>query len=136
MFSKKTGRTPKTVIEKCKRLFREYDGDWKRRPQMPSSAKKKARIKAMGGRVTTVEEWLDLTPEEVAIIDMKIRLGKELKTQRKKKRLSQEETAKILNTSQGRVSKMERGQATIDQLAWSLLRMGESEKKVARVISG
>lgn len=103
---------------------------------MPLSAKKKARIEAMGGRVTTVEEWLDLTPEEVAIIDMKIRLGEELKAQRKKKRLSQEEAAKILKTSQGRVSKMERGQATLDQLAWSLLRMGESEKKVARVIAG
>ena len=43
---------------------------------MPLSAKKKARITAMGGRVTTVEEWLDLTPEEVAVIDMKIRLEK------------------------------------------------------------
>lgn len=26
VFSKKSGRTPKTVIEKCKRLLREYDG--------------------------------------------------------------------------------------------------------------
>ena len=103
---------------------------------MPLSAKKKARIRAMGGRVTTVEEWLDLTPQEVAIIDMKIRLGEELKAQRKKKRLSQEKAAKILKTSQGRVSKMERGQATLDQLAWSLLILGESKKKVGRVISG
>lgn len=102
---------------------------------MPLSAKKKARIKAMGGQVTTVEEWLDLTPHEVAIIDMKIRLGEELKAQRKKKRLSQEKAAKILKTSQGRVSKMERGQATLDQLAWSLLVLGESKKRVGQVIS-
>lgn len=27
VFSKKTGRTPKTVIQQCKRLLREYDRD-------------------------------------------------------------------------------------------------------------
>lgn len=103
---------------------------------MPLNAKKKARIKAMGGRVTTVEEWLDLTPEEVAVIDMKIRLGEELKACRRKKKLSQERVAKILKTSQGRVSKLERGQATLDQLTRSLLALGGSTKEVARAISG
>ena len=100
------------------------------------SAKKKARIEAMGGRVTTVEEWLDLTPEEVAVIDMKIRLGEELKARRRKKRLSQERVAKILKTSQGRVSKLEKGQATLDQLTRSLLALGGSTEEVARAISG
>ena len=88
------------------------------------------------GRVTSVEEWLELSPEEVAILDMKIQLGEELKALRRRKRLSQERAAEILQTSQGRVSKMERGQASLDQLAWSLLVMGESRKRLARVISG
>lgn len=103
---------------------------------MPLDAKKRARIERMGGRVTTVEEWLDLTPEEVAIIDMKIRLGEELRTRRKMKRLSQERVAEILKTSQGRVSKLERGQATLDQLARSVLALGASAKEVGQAISG
>lgn len=103
---------------------------------MPLSDKKKARIEAIGGRVTTVEEWLDLTSEEVAIIDMKIRLGEELKARRKKKRLSQERAAEILKTSQGRVSKLEKGQATLDQLARSVLALGGSTKEVGRAIAG
>lgn len=103
---------------------------------MSLSAKKKARIKAMGGRLTTVEEWLDLSPEEVAVIDMKIRLGEEIKACRRQKGLSQERVAKILNTSQGRVSKLEKGQATLDQLTRSLLALGGSKKEVARAISG
>ena len=103
---------------------------------MPLSAKKKARIKAIGGRLTTVEEWLDIAPEEVAILDMKIRLGEELKARRRRKRLSQERVAEILNTSQGRVSKLEKGQATLDQLARSLLALGGSKKEVARAIAG
>ena len=52
---------------------------------MRLSAEKKVRIKAMGGTVTTVEEWLDFSPEEVAVIDMKIRLGEELKARRRTK---------------------------------------------------
>ena len=101
---------------------------------MAISKEKRARIKAMGGRVTTVEEWLDLTPEEVAILDVKIRLGEELKALRKKKRLSQEAVAKMLHTSQGRVSKMEKGQASLDQLTWSLLVMGQSRRVLGRLI--
>ncbi len=103
---------------------------------MALNAKKKARIEAMGGKVTTVEEWLDLTPEEVAVIDMKIRLGEELKACRRKKKLSQERVANILKTSQGRVSKLEKGQATLDQLTRSLLALGGSTKEVARAIAG
>jgi len=81
-------------------------------------------------------KWLDLTPEEVAVIDMKIRLGDELRARRRKKRLSQERAAEILETSQGRVSKMERGQATLDQLARSLLALGGSPEEVGKAISG
>jgi len=102
---------------------------------MPLSPAKKARIRAMGGRVTTVEEWLDLSPQEVAILDMKIRLGEELKALRRRKHLSQEKVAELLQTSQGRVSKMERGQASLDQLTWSLLVMGQSRKALGRVIA-
>ena len=66
---------------------------------------------------------------------MKIRLGEELKALRQRKRLSQEKVADLLQTSQGRVSKMERGQASLDQLAWSLLVMGQSRQGLGRVIS-
>ena len=102
---------------------------------MSLSAEKTARIKAMGARVTTVEEWLDLTAEEVAIIDMKIRLGEELKAQRKHKRLSQEKVARLLKTSQGRVSKMEKGQASLEQLFGSVLALGGSRRRLARAIA-
>ena len=94
------------------------------------------RVQEMGGRVTTVQEWLELSDEEVALLDMKIQLGRELEALRRKKKLTQEEVAELLQTSQGRVSKMERGRASLDQLAWSLLVMGESRKRLARGISG
>jgi predicted XRE-type DNA-binding protein len=103
---------------------------------MALDSQKTARVQAMGGRVTTVEEWLDLTPEEVAIIDMKIRLGELIKKHRRMQRLSQEHAARILKTSQGRISKLERGQASLDQLVWSMLALGGSQEKLAKAISG
>ena len=101
---------------------------------MSLSPKRKARIAAMGGRVTTVEEWLDLSAEEVAVIDMKIQLGQELRDLRQRKHLSQEEAAELLHTSQGRVSKMEKGRASLDQLTRSLFVLGQSKRGLARVL--
>ena len=103
---------------------------------MPSSKPTRARIQTIGGRVTTVEEWLDLTAEEVAVIDMRIRLGEKLRERRRRAGLSQQRVARILGTSQGRVSKLEKGQASLDQLARSLLALGGSRREAARAIDG
>jgi len=101
---------------------------------MSVSEKKRARIKEIGGEVTMVGEWLDLSEEDVAIIDMKIQLGEELRILRRKKCLSQEMAAEVLHTSQGRVSKMEKGMASLDQLARSLLILGHSREAVAKAL--
>ena len=99
-------------------------------------SKRKARIREMGGRITTVEEWLDLSTEEVAFLDMKIRLAEALKARRLAQRLSQTEAANLLGTDQGRVSKLEQGLASLDQLTWSWLALGGSKEELARVLAG
>jgi predicted XRE-type DNA-binding protein len=108
----------------------------RRRSIVALDPKKKARIREMGGRITTVEEWLDLSGEEVAFLDMKIRLGEALKDRRRAQKLSQAEAAELLGTSQGRVSKLERGLASLDQLAWSWLALGGSREELAQVLGG
>ncbi len=85
---------------------------------MPLSAKKKARIKAMGGRVTTVEEWLDLTPEEIAVIDMKIRLGEELKAHRLKKKLSHRLKKKLSQLRAGRQDPEDQPGTSVEAGEW------------------
>jgi predicted XRE-type DNA-binding protein len=103
---------------------------------MSLNAKSKTRIRKLGGRITTAEEWLDLTPEEIAVVDMRIRLGEEFRAHRLKRKLTQDRAASLLETSQGRISKLEKGQATLDQLAKSVLALGGSVEQVARAISG
>lgn len=101
---------------------------------MTVSKEQRARIRAMGGKLTTVGEWLELSEEDVVIIDMKIQLGEELRGLRREKQLSQEMAAEVLHTSQGRVSKMEKGMASLDQLARALLIMGHSRQALARAL--
>jgi DNA-binding XRE family transcriptional regulator len=90
-----------------------------------------------GWKVGTVAELLDLSAEESAYIEMKISLSEKLKEWRRRKRLTQAQLAKAIESSQSRVAKMEAGDPTvsIDLLVKSLLALGVSKKELGRTIS-
>jgi len=98
---------------------------------------KRKKIEKAGWKVGSVEEFLDLTPEEAAYIEMKLALSKSLKERRLKKNLSQVAFAAKIDSSQSRVAKMEAGDpsVSIDLILKSLLALGASKKEVARMIS-
>ena len=100
-------------------------------------AAKRKKLEAKGWKVGSVENFLDLSPEEVAYIELKHALSNSLKERRAKKKLSQVEVARIVKTSQSRVAKMEAGDpsVSIDLLVKSLLALGASPKEVAKAIS-
>ena len=100
-------------------------------------ATKRKRLEAKGWKVGTVEEFLNLSPEEVAYIELKHALSNSLRERRSKEKLSQVEVAKLFKTSQSRVAKMEAGDpsVSIDLLIKSLLALGASPKDLAKAIS-
>lgn len=81
-------------------------------------------------------DFLKLTSEESAYVDLKLRLSKALREYRKKRPLSQNELAKKLKSSQSRVAKMERGDpsVTIDLLLRGLILLGVSRSEIAKVL--
>lgn len=97
---------------------------------------KKERLEKAGWKIGSVQEFLDLTDEETALIEMKVALSRYLKDRRKKKRLTQDQLAHVLRSSQSRVAKMEAGDPSVslDLLIKSLLSLGTSPKQLARVI--
>lgn len=99
--------------------------------------RKKARLARRGWKTGTVEEFLDLSAEESAYIEMKLALSEKLKEKRTRTRLTQAELARAIRSSQSRVAKMEAGDPTvsIDLLVKSLLALGVSRKELGRVIS-
>ncbi len=99
---------------------------------------KKERLEAKGWRFGTAQEFLRLSDEETAYVELRLRLADSLRRRRKKRNLSQTDLAKLLHSSQSRVAKMEGGDpsVSIDLLIRSLLALGVSNRDLARTISG
>ena len=99
---------------------------------------KQKRLRAKGWRIGSAAEFLDLSAEEETYIELKLRLADGLRKRRVKNRLTQEELAKVVHSSQSRVAKMEAGDPTVslDLLVRSLLALGATRREVARIISG
>ncbi len=98
---------------------------------------KRERLEKKGWKVGSTEEFLGLSPEEAAYIDLKLRFGQTLRWQREKDHLTQVELARRINSSQSRVAKMEGGDPSVslDLLIRSLLALGASHQDLARTIS-
>jgi DNA-binding XRE family transcriptional regulator len=98
---------------------------------------KRKKLEAAGWKVGSVDEFLGLTPEESAYIEMKLALSHTLRQRRLHNKLSQIELAKMVHSSQSRIAKMEAGDpsVSIDLIMKSLLALGASPKDVAKAIS-
>jgi hypothetical protein len=96
---------------------------------------KRRRLEKAGWTVGTPRELLNLSPEEAAYIELKLRLAKQLARRRKSLGLSQVAVAKRIRSSQSRVAKMEAGDPTvsIDLLVRSLLVLGGSTQALRKV---
>lgn len=98
---------------------------------------KKAALEKKGWRIGSTKEFLGLTDQEMAYIELKLELSRKLKASRASQNLTQAELASIIKSSQSRVAKMEAGDPTvsIDLLVKSLLALGVSKKELGRAIS-
>lgn len=97
---------------------------------------KQKTLEAKGWKVGTVDEFLALTPEETAYIELKLTLADGLAQQRKAQSLTQVQFANRIHSSQSRVAKMESGDPSVslDLLVKSLLALGSSPTDLAKMI--
>jgi DNA-binding XRE family transcriptional regulator len=97
---------------------------------------KKNRLISRGWRVGKADEFLGLTPEEAAYVELKLVLSDHLKKQRQCRKLTQGELGKLLQSSQSRVAKMEAGDPSVslDLLIRALLALGTSREDLACMI--
>lgn len=98
---------------------------------------KRKRLESKGWRVGHAQDFLGLSDEETAYIEVKLALSDELRSRRRDRGLTQMELAHRIQSSQSRVAKMEAGEAgvSIDLLIRSLLALGLSRKEIARSIA-
>lgn len=100
--------------------------------------KKRQGLEAHGWKVGSAEEFLDLTPDESAYVDLRIKLSDAVRRLRKQRSLTQLQLAKLLQSSQSRIAKAESADESVslDLLIRSLLALGASDRDLAEVISG
>jgi DNA-binding XRE family transcriptional regulator len=98
---------------------------------------KRERLEASGWKVGTVAEFLKLTPEESALIEIKLALSRKLR-ERRQKRMTQEQLAAKIQSSQSRIAKAETGHSSVslELLVRAMLATGASPKEIGRAIAG
>ncbi|MBA3768612.1 MAG: helix-turn-helix transcriptional regulator [Acidobacteria bacterium] len=98
---------------------------------------KRKRLEAGGWSVGSTADFLELSPEEVAFVELKLRLSESLRRRRKTQKLSQGALAQRIKSSQSRVAKMEAGDPTvsIDLLIRALLATGATHRDLARAVA-
>jgi len=104
---------------------------------MTTRKQKKKRLESKGWKVGTVKEFLGLSTEESAYIELKIKLAAGLRQRRQQKGLSQLDLAAKLQSSQSRVAKMEAGDPSVslDLLIRSLITLGATERELSQIIT-
>ncbi len=98
---------------------------------------KKDRLAAAGWRTGNAADFLELSSEEAAFIELKLALAGYLRELRARNSWTQAQVARRLGSSQSRVAKMEAADASVslDLLVKSLLTLGASRGEVGRVIA-
>ena len=99
---------------------------------------KQKALEKKGWVVGSAKDFLGLSAEEQAYIELRLKLAEGLKVQRKRRGLSQTALAESMKSSQSRVAKMEAGDPTVslDLLVKSLLALGTSSRDLASIIAG
>ena len=98
---------------------------------------KRKRLESKGWKIGSMKEFLSLSREEVAYVELKLALSRVLQEFRRRKRLTQHELARRLKSSQSRVAKMEAGDPSVslDLIIRSLFALGASRKNLAQMLS-
>ena len=98
---------------------------------------KKKRLAAKGWKIGNATDFLGLSAEESAYIELKIRLAEALRQRRQEKGLSQSDLAAKVESSQSRVAKMEAGDPSVslDLLIRSLITLGASDRELSKIIA-
>lgn len=100
-------------------------------------ATNRQRLEAAGWRVGSTAEFLDLSPEESALIEFKLSLGSLMRRTRVRYRMSQQALAHRLNSSQSRVAKVEAGDAgvSLDLMVKAALAAGAKRQDLAKALA-
>jgi DNA-binding XRE family transcriptional regulator len=98
---------------------------------------KKKRLERAEWRVGTADDFLEISPAESTLLDLKAELGKRLREWRTTVPMTQATLAKSIGSSQSRIAKIEAGDPSVslDLLVHALIGLGASKSDLADAIN-
>jgi len=97
----------------------------------------RARLEGAGWRTGDAADFLELSTQEAAFVELKLALADYLREIRTRRGLTQSQVARFLGSSQSRVAKMESADSSvsIDLILKALLHLGATRTDLAQVIA-
>ncbi len=112
-------------------LYIEYD----MKGTVAMDKTKRERLEANGWKVGTVADFLELTPEEAALVEIKLALSRLLR-QRRQERMTQAELAEKIHSSQPRIAKAEGGDSSVSiEFVRAMLATGATPTDIGQAIA-
>ena len=99
-------------------------------------ASKQKKLKAAGWKIGSASEFLELSDAEEMLVNMKLALAANVKTMRQEVKMTQQELAKRIGSSQSRVAKMEvaDGSVSLELFVRSLAALGASRTRIGKIV--
>jgi transcriptional regulator with XRE-family HTH domain len=106
------------------------------RAELNMNPRERKKLEKAGWQIGSVAEFLDLTTEEAAYVELRVRLAEALKLRRRAANLSQKAFATAMKSSQSRVAKAEANHhsVSLDLLIRSLIALGVSLDELGVII--
>jgi DNA-binding XRE family transcriptional regulator len=103
---------------------------------MALSEARRAEMARKGAVELTVQEWLGLSDAEMIVIEIHVRLSREVKRAREAAGLTQKDLAERMKVAQPRIAKIERGGrgVSLDHLVSAFLTAGGTLAELAAIV--
>jgi hypothetical protein len=95
---------------------------------------KRKRLEQVGWKSGSIAEFLELTPEDTVLVEIKLALSCYLK-ERRQHTMTQVELAKKINSSQPRIAKAEDGEVSIELMIRAMLATGVTPQEIGQIIA-
>lgn len=99
-------------------------------------ASKQKKLEAAGWKVGSASEFLELSDAEEMLVNMKLALAANVRTLRQQKRMTQQDLAKRIGSSQSRIAKMEVADRSVsmEMFVRSLAALGASRTQIGKIV--
>ena len=100
-------------------------------------AAKAKRLRAAGWKTGSTKEFLRLSDQEAALVEVRLCLMDALRQARRKRGISQDELAKRMGSSQSRIAKIEAGDPSVslDLILRALVASGVSRREIQETLA-